>query len=107
MNIYYLAGKLHTDQTIKQARSYHTDEPEQRVIINGEPDGAIGVVVAYRGDAGGHLAGRTKQGAQISVTLPPRIYKNETHAWLAVAAVGSFDPSYFKVQYVHAVEVGL
>ena len=105
MNIYYLAGKLHTDQTITAARAYHKVVGE-RVIINDKPAGAIGVVMANRNVEGAYLAGRPKQGAQISITLPPRIYNNETHAWSAIAEAAIFDPAIFKVQYVHIAEDG-
>lgn len=102
MNIYYLAGKLHTDQTIKYARPHH-QEPEQRVVINGESRDAIGVVMEYRHHAG-YLSGRKGYPAQVSTTLPPRIYTTVVHARSAIAATGVYGPGSFNVQYVHTVK---
>lgn len=106
MNIYYLAGKLHTEQTIKQARAYHDTLTEERVIINGVSRDAIGIVMKYRGEDDAFLSGPKGQRAQVSVTLPPRIYKKLAHARSAIAATGVYDQAAFDIQYVHTVEGG-
>ena len=101
--IYLSNGVLHTERTLKAAQGTYKhkgrDMTSTLVDFTDNPTGALGCVMVHR-LTGLPLAGRRADNAQLSDTLPPRIYKSPDAAAIAIITIGKWSLGEFQVKFV-------
>ncbi len=101
---FYMFGRLHTEASLISARTHYavrgSKPPWYPVMFNDIKKDAIGCVMLHT-LTNKPLAGRPRDGAQLSHTLPPRMYAAEEAALLAIMTIGVWGLDEFQVKWVH------